>query len=260
MEKTFTLGRLLFEVAITAFGIEHLLRARFEQAVAFIIPGVPGNPFFAYLTGIALLAAGLSIAANSRARLTAILLGFLFLLCVLLLWVPRVAAHPFGVSIRTCAFETLAMCGSALTLAGCLPPRRRNSKGWGGALDKLIGLGPFLFAVSSVVFGVDHFVVLGVIASLVPTWIPGGLFWAYFTGSSFIADDVSMATQWMARWAAILLGAMLLFWFLLLHAPRVVRASHNPDEWSSAFIALGMCGGSWISAWYSVQRCQQNAK
>jgi putative oxidoreductase len=134
MEMIFTPDWLLFAVAITAFGIEHLLRARFGKAVAFMIPWVPGNPFFAYLTGIALLAAGLSIAANIRVRLTAILLGIPFLLCVLLLWVPKVDAHPFGVSIRTCAFETLAMCGSVLTLAACLPPGRRNAEGWGGAL------------------------------------------------------------------------------------------------------------------------------
>jgi uncharacterized membrane protein YphA (DoxX/SURF4 family) len=138
MEKIFTLGRLLFAVAITAFGVEHLLRAYFEQEVAFFIAWVPGNPFLAYLTGIAVLAADLSIAANIRARLAAILLGILFLLCVLLLFVPSVAAHPFGVSIRTCAFETLAMCGSALPLAWCLPPGRRNSAGWGSALDKFV--------------------------------------------------------------------------------------------------------------------------
>jgi hypothetical protein len=181
MEKISSPGRLLFAFAITALGIEHPLRAHFEQAVAFIIPWVPGNPFFAYLIGIGVLAAVLSIAANIRARPAAILLGILLLLCVLLLWVPSVAAQPFGVSIRACAFGTLAMCGSALPLAGCLPPGRRNSAGCGGALDKSIGLGSCQFAVSSVVLGVDHFLVLGVIASLVPAWIPVGLFRAYFT-------------------------------------------------------------------------------
>jgi hypothetical protein len=38
--------------------------------------------------------------------------------------------------------------------------------------------GPYLFGASPVVFGVDHFLVLAVIASLLPAWLPGGLFWA----------------------------------------------------------------------------------
>jgi hypothetical protein len=43
---------------------------------------------------------------------------------------------------------------------------------------------------------------------------------------------------------------MFLLWFLLLHLPRVVSypRSHDPDEWSSAFIALAVCGVSWILA------------
>jgi hypothetical protein len=46
------------------------------------------------------------------------------------------------------------------------------------------------------------------------------------------------------------MGLMFLLWFVLLHAPRVLSLPKglDPDEWSSAFIALAMCGGSWIAA------------
>jgi fucose permease len=64
-----------------------------------------------------------------------------------------------------------------------------------------------------------------------------------------------VAANWMAHWGATLLGTMFLLWVLLLHSPRVARASvsrspNTPTEWSSAFIALAMCGGAWISAWH----------
>ena len=256
MERIITLGRLLFAVAIIAFGVEHFVWARFWEATVPIIPWVPRNPWLAYLTGTFLLAAGLSIAANSRAQLAAILLGILFLLCVLFLQISRVAASPFDVGVRTCTFETLAMCGAALTLAGTLPAEESYFRRWESAVNGLVKSGPYLFATSSVVFGIDHFLVLGVIVSLVPAWIPGGgLFWAYFTGAAFIAAGLSIATKWMAHWAATLLGTMFLLWFLLLHAPRLMSAprSQDPHEWSSAFIALGMCAGSWISARHSLQ-------
>lgn len=101
MEKIVTSGRLLFAVSITAFGAENLICARFGQPVMPVMPFVPGNPFLAYFVGVALLAAGLSLAANKRARLSAILLGILFLLCVLLFEISRVAAAPLSVGIRT---------------------------------------------------------------------------------------------------------------------------------------------------------------
>jgi uncharacterized membrane protein YphA (DoxX/SURF4 family) len=262
MEKIVKHGQLLFAAAVMASGAEHLICARFGLAGRYIIPWVPGNSFLAYPIGIALLAAGLSIATNRRARLSAFLLGFVFLLCVLLIWVPRAAARPLSGSVRTVVFETLAFGGSALTLAGLLPEEEWFVGRWESAVNGLIKSGPYLFAVSSVVFGIDHFLALDFVASLVPTWIPGGLFWAYLTGTVFITAGISIATGWMARWGATLLGTMFLLWFLLLHAPRVVSASlshdpNSPNEWSSAFIALGMCGGAWILAWHSLRRAQR---
>ena len=259
MEKIVKQGQLLFAVALMASGAEQLICAYFGTPARFIIPWVPGNPLLVYLVGLALLAGGLSIATNRRARLSAFLLGFLFLLCVLLLWAPKAVARPLNASVRTVVFETLAFCGSALTLAGLLPAEEWFLGRWERAVNGLIKSGPYLFAVSLMAFGIDHFLALDFVASLVPAWIPGrGLFWAYSTGTVFIAAGVSIATGWMARWGATLLGIMFLLWFLLLHSPRVVSASlsHNPNspnEWSSAFIALGMCGGAWISASHSLQ-------
>jgi uncharacterized membrane protein len=251
MDNILKQGRLLFAIGIVAFGVENIVWARFGEAMVPVMPWVPGNAFLAYLTGVALLAAGLSIAANLRARLAAILLGMLFLVCVLILQISRVAPHALDVGIRTCAFETLAMSGAALTLAGTLPADWSYFGRWEGAVNSLIKSGRFLFAASSVIFGIDHFVVLALIVRLVPSWIPGGgLFWAYFTGTAFIAAGVCIAMKWAARWAAALLGTMFLLWFLLLHAPRIMSLprARDPHEWSSAFIALGMCGGSWILA------------
>src|SRR5208283_4336389 len=197
MDKMINQGKLLFGIAIIVFGILNVICAHFQQAMLPVIPWVPGNQFLAYFTGVALLMAGLSIAANFRTRLAAILLGMLFLLCVLLLQIARVAALPLDVGVRTCAFETLAMCGAAFSLAGTLPAEGRYSRVVDSAVRWLMDSGRFLFAISAVVFGIDHFLVLGLIVSLVPHWIPGGgLFWAYFTGIAFIAAGVSIATKW----------------------------------------------------------------
>ena len=122
-------GQLVFGVAIAAFGVEGLICVRLDLKVRGI-PWFPENQFLAYLTAIALLAGGLCIVVNFRVRLTATLLGILFLLYVLLLEIHRVAAEPMSVSVRTVFFETLAMCGSALTLAGSLRTAGTDFRRW----------------------------------------------------------------------------------------------------------------------------------
>jgi hypothetical protein len=250
MEKIMTKGQFLFGIAIVAFGVEDFFCAHFGLAVRGV-PWFPANPFLEYLTGAVLIAAGLSIAANIRTRTTAILLGFLFLVYVLFFELPQVVAQPLDLSVRSVCFEALALSAAAWTLAQTLP--RGNSR-WESMLDRVTVLGPYLFAISSVVFGSTHFLILRFISSLIPTWIPGGLFWAYLTGAAFVAAGLSIAIRWMDEWAAFLLGVMFLLWVVLLHSPRVVAHPHNTDEWSSAFIALAMCGGSWIVAKNAQQR------
>jgi len=252
MRKIITKGQLLLGIAIGASGVENLICAHRGLAVRGV-PWFPVNSHFGYITGIVLIAAGLSLAVNFGARLTATLLGTLFVSYVLFFEVPAVVAKPLSVSVRTVFFETLAISASALTLARTLPQEGTNLHQWDGVLNKLFSSGRFLFGASSVVFGIDHFLVLAVIASLIPPWIPGAAFWAPLTGAAFIAAGISILTKWMDQLSAFLLGTMFLLWFLVLHLPRSVNTtlSHDPNiqnEWSSAFIALAMCGSSWIVA------------
>jgi uncharacterized membrane protein len=109
-------------------------------------------------------------------------------------------------------------------------------------------LGRFLFALPLLVFGIQHFMYARYVATLVPSWIPGHLFWAYFVGVAFIATTLAIATQTKARLSATWLGIMFLLWVLVLHLPRVAAAPHNGDEWTSAFVALAMSGGAFLVA------------
>jgi len=41
---------------------------------------------------------------------------------------------------------------------------------------------------------------------------------------------------------------MFFLWVFTLHLPRVVAASHNGKEWTSALVALAMSGAAWVVA------------
>ena len=115
-------------------------------------------------------------------------------------------------------------------------------------MSKVIPLGRFMFGISMPVFGILHFIFVDYVARVQPSWIPGHVFWAYFTGVAHIAAGLSIVTNIKARLAANLLALMFGLWVLILHGPRVVASLHNRNEWASGIIAMAMCGGSLLVA------------
>ena len=235
-------GRFFFAVSMVAFGIQHVVYTGFIVGLEFVPEWIPAHTFWAYFTAAALVYAGVSIAIEKKARPAAIVLGLAFFLCVLVRRAPSIVAILHDVGERTSAFETLAMCGGSLVLAAALPLEHASLAGWNAAADKLAPPGRFFIAISMAIFGIDHFLVPGFIAGLIPAWIPWHWFWVYFTAAGFIAAAVSIAIAKHMRLAGTLLGIMFFLWVVLLHAPRVAADPHNGDEWNSAFVALTMSG------------------
>ncbi|HLJ88701.1 MAG TPA: hypothetical protein VKZ53_17920 [Candidatus Angelobacter sp.] len=248
MDNLTKLGRIFFAIPMIVFGIQYAVYGRFTLGLPPVPPWTPGSPILAYLTGAALAFAGICIAVRWNARLSATFLGLFFLLCVLFLHGQRPGPILREGNARTVAFEPLALAALAFILAGALGVERRSSQTWGGATNLLAKLGPYLFGFCMIVFGVQHFMYAAFIANIVPSWIPGHIFWVYLTGTGMIVAGLSIALNIFARLSAAGLGLMFLLWFIVLHTPRVIAQLHHGDEWTSAFIALGMCGGCFVIA------------
>jgi uncharacterized membrane protein len=240
-------GRLLFAVGMAVFGIQYLLYGRFVGGLAPVPPWIPGGAIGSYVVGIVLVIAAVAIVARWHAKFFALLLGSFFLFCVLFLHLLHFSAVVTQGIDRTRALEPLAFAGAAFVLAGTFRRPATNSA-WSSAAECLIMAGPFIFAFTMVIFGVQHFQYAPIIASLIPAWIPGHAFWVYFTGIGFIAAAVAISIKILGRPAAISLGLMFLLWFLMLHMPRVFHNPRNGDEWSSAFVALGLAGACFFIA------------
>jgi uncharacterized membrane protein YphA (DoxX/SURF4 family) len=240
-------GRLLFAISLVVFGLQHLIYANSAGGPVPGFPWIPGKTQVACLIGVVLIVAGVNIAFAKFLRPTAAVLGMILLLYVLVVHAPRLAAKPHDPNRWTPTFEMLAMCGGALVLAGTERVEKAQSRGW-EILDKAVQGGPLLFALPMVVFGIQHFMYARFVAGLVPSWIPGHLFWAYFVGVAFFAATAAIVTRHQERLAATLLGLMFFLWVLLLHLPRVAAAPGNGNEWTSAFVALVLSGGALVLA------------
>lgn len=239
------LGRYLFAISIAFFGLQYLTYGRFLGGLPPVPPWAPGGAPAAYLTGILLLAVAIGIATTQYVRLSAFVLGAFFMLCVLILHTPHLHDIIYDGTDRTRALEPLALGGAALILACAFRSGASSAPAKGTAFAMF---GRVTFAICLVVFGWQHFRYAQFLVTLVPSWIPWHAFWIYFTGTAFIAVGLAMLSGILERLGLNLLGLMFALWFIVLHLPRCFRNVRHPDEWTSAFVALAMCGACWFIA------------
>ncbi len=194
-DATLRLGPAVFSLAFAALGIETLIYARVsthglgpQYNVIPVIPWLPAIPWLAYAFGGVLVFGAAGLLWKRLAWPAGMTLGGLLFLCTLVLEVPKNAVNLGSMSLRTGVFEPLA-----LACLAWLAPGPGVTPGW------LARASRYLLALSLIVFGVDHFLALAPIASLIPAWIPWRVFWVAFFGAAFIASGLSIAFNWLLR-------------------------------------------------------------
>ncbi|WP_310395593.1 hypothetical protein [Hymenobacter sp.] len=225
-----TAGRIIYGSALLAFGLELLLTGAPLKGLMPLPTPAGLGPVLVYGTGALLAVAGAGIIVGYQLRLAAWLAVAVLGAVLLLTHVFKLLAAPLNPREWTPTFELVAMLGGALVLAG--RPR----------------LGRRLVAVALLVFAVLHALFGPFVATLIPAWIPGRLFWAYFVGAAFLAAGLSLLLNRYVRLGAGLLGLMFSLWVLGLHGPRVLANPLIEAEWTSAVLALGMAGVGYLLA------------
>jgi uncharacterized membrane protein len=114
--------------------------------------------------------------------------------------------------------------------------------------DRLMPFGRLFFAVPLAVFAAQHFTIAKYMAPMVPSWIPGHVFWIYLVGVALVAAALSILFKKYSQLAATLLGIMILLFVVLLHIPRVVASPTDRISWTVALRDLAFSGGAFAFA------------
>jgi putative oxidoreductase len=93
-------------------------------------------------------------------------------------------------------------------------------------------IGRILYALVVAFFGINHFMNGTGMQNTVPSFIPGGVFWVYFTGAALLLAAISFLIDKQTRLAGLLMAAFLLIIVLTIHLPAVL---HAPDISSVRF-------------------------
>lgn len=222
------LGRCFFGTAVAASGIQQLVTGAFVRLVPVSPAWIPWPSVWARLTGMLLIAIGLALIAEYKARLAATALAALLVLLLLFVQLPLATTNPWAGFMWTNPWKVLALLGGVF-LVLLIPERLRIAAPW--------LLGGFLL-----ICGVQHFVYAEFVIELVPAWLPRRDLWTYFTGLALIAGGVGVVIPRTRRLAASLSGLMIAMWVVLLHIPRALADLHVAGEMSGVFEALALSG------------------
>ncbi|HMB91485.1 MAG TPA: hypothetical protein VKP65_11600 [Rhodothermales bacterium] len=118
-------------------------------------------------------------------------------------------------------------------------------------MDKLVPIGRTLFAIALIGFGVENVRFGEFLPGRAPAWpaaVPGGLAWAYLTGTIFIGIGIAILTSKKARPAAILAGLLIFLGAFLRLVPSIAAEPFLSPAWTNAGKTLAYAGGAFAIA------------
>ena len=108
----------------------------------------------------------------------------------------------------------------------------------------LVIAGRVVYALPFAVFGLLHFMSASAMAGLVPSWLPGGVFWVYLTGVAMLAASIALLANKLVMQAGMGLAALLAVYILTIHLPGVFSPEHMQMAMGSLLKDLAMLGGA----------------
>jgi uncharacterized membrane protein len=239
-------GRAIFAVTMIGLGIIGVVRRDFVP-LWNPAPRVPAGGLLVFLVSLISLAAGVGLLIQRMAGAAARLLVATFFLWLLLFRLPNFFLLPAFAACWS-VFPLTVMLAAALVLyASFASEWDRDHFGFAVGSNGL-RIARALYGLSLIFFGSAHFIDVKDTVSLIPNWLPGHLFWAYFTGCAFIAAGIAALTSVCARLAVTLSVLQITLFLVLVWLPIVATGSRNPFQWSETILNVALSAGGWVVA------------
>jgi uncharacterized membrane protein len=243
-----SMGHAAFAAIMVALGILGLSKGDFSPVWAPMPKDIPAREVLVYLCAIISLGCGLGLVWQRTAATAARVLLAWFVLWMLFFKVSAAFPAPTEVGSWYGCAETAVMVAGAWVLYAWFATewdRRRFGFATG---DTGIRIARVLYGLALVFFGVGHFAYLKQTVVLVPAWLLGHVFWAYFTGATFIGAGVAVLIGICARLAATLSALQIGMFILLVWLPIVSAGHISAFQWGEFVVTCALTAGGWVVA------------
>jgi uncharacterized membrane protein len=229
-------GHAVFAATMIALGILGFVKGNFVPVWEPVPKGLPAREVLVYLSALVSLRSGIGLLWARTAPHAARLLLGLLLIWWLAFRVPQLFLAPGVEGSWSGCGETAVMVAAAWVFyTWC-------------AAGQGLRIARVLYGLALIPFGVAHFIYLKETASMVPSWLPGHLFWAYFTGCAFIAAGMAVVAGVCARLAAALSAMEIGLVTLLVWVPILAAGSKDAYQGSETILSPALTAGAWVVA------------
>ncbi len=118
MQNLTKVGKYLYAIPFLIFGLMHLMKG--GDMMGYVPSFIPGGVFWVYLTGLALIAASVSIFTNKKTKLACLLLAIMLMVFILTIHIPGLFSDDAMQTqmAMTMMLKDLALAGAALMISG----------------------------------------------------------------------------------------------------------------------------------------------
>jgi uncharacterized membrane protein len=242
-----SIGQAVFATTMIGWGIVGLLYPDFVPVWNPVPASLPAHQLLIYLSAVISLITGIGLLLKRTTAMAASILLVTLLLWLLLFRLPRF----FQASLFEACWSVFPLI---VVVAASLVLYVRFATDWEsehlGFITSKNGtrIARVLYAISLIFFGLAHFIDLKDTLALIPHWLPGHLFWAYFTGCAFVAAGIAVLIGYCARLAAALSTLQIGLFLLLVWIPILAAGSKVPFQWSETILNAVLLAAAWMIA------------
>lgn len=228
-------GHAFFAVTMIAIGIIGLVTRGFPPIWSGIPKSLPAREVLVYLCAIVALLTGIGLLFQRTAAIASRILLAYLLLWLVVVRLTQFALTPTAVDAWWAVGDTLVMAAGAWVLYTWLS----NGKG--------LRVARTFYGIGLIPFGLAHFLYLKETVVDIPHYMPWPVFWAYFTGATFIVAGLAIVIGVLARFAAALSALQIGLFTVLVWIPIVVKGP-NAFQWAEFVNSWALTAGAWMVA------------
>lgn len=241
-------GQATYAATLIASGILGLIKGDFTAIWTGVPKGFPAREALAYLTAVVALGTGIGLLRARTAALASRVLLASYAIWFLLFRLPLLFRAPTSSGVWWACGETAAMVAAPWVLYVRFAGSRDSGRPGFAAGDRGLRVATILYGLALIPFGIAHFTFLARTVAMVPAWLPGHLFWAYFFGCTFVAAGLAIVAGVRARLAAVLSTLQMALFTLLVWIPVMTAGRPSASDRTEFLGSCALTAIAWVVA------------
>lgn len=241
-----SVGHAVFAATLIAIGILGLFNSEYAAIWAGVPKAFPAREALLYLCALVALGGGLGLLwPRSQPLAARVLLAYLLVWMLIIKGRFILLAPLQEGSYQSTSENAVLVAGAWVLYAGLAGEWDRRRAGFAVGARGL-RIAQVLYGLAMLAFGLSHFFYLQFTAPIIPAWIPAHVFWAYFTGTAYLAAGTAILTGVWARLAALLSTLQMAGFLLLVWLPMVVAGNMSDFNWGELVVTCALVAAAWV--------------